>query len=108
MAEITDVLLKLKERTNQGKVAWKATSEPQTFVATIGSNSAMVSLDFYANAVLSILNASGDEIEKFDSGVSDDDYWKGEASNLQRAARRIALGVDETLDELLDELEKVE
>ena len=100
MAEITDVLLKLKERTNQGKVAWRATPESQTSVATIGSNSAMVWPEFYANAVLSILNASGDEIEKFQAAVSDDDYWKAVVLDLQRAASRVALGVDETLDAL--------
>jgi hypothetical protein len=100
MAEITDVLLKLKERTTQGKVAWRATPESQTSVATIGSNSGQTMAELLPIAVLSILNASGDEIEKFQAAVSDDDYWKAVVLDLQRAASRVALGVDETLDAL--------
>ena len=68
----------------------------------------MVSLDTANDAVLRILNASGDEIERFDAGASSALHLRLEAFNLHAAARRTALEVNETLDEVLKELENVE
>ena len=102
MAQMTDVLSKLLERTNQGKVMWKATAKEQTFIAVIGNSSVMISREDGA-PVLKILDRSGRELAELDSidaRESRENLWA-----LHREARHIALGVDRQLDELLKELE---
>ena len=105
MAEITDILTKLLERTNQDKVRWQPTSDEQTFVAVLGNLSVMVLRDSIGDPVLKILNKAGREIEVLDGGVGSGTEWREDLFELHKKARRAALGVDSQLDELLKELE---
>ena len=99
MAEITDVLTKLLELTKENKIGWQTTSDEDVFSAVFGNQSVLVSGETLINlSSLKILNKAGVEIETL---VGENDINK-----LHRIARRIALGVDSQLDELLSELDK--
>ena len=105
MAEVSDILAKLLERTNQNKVSWQTTVDDDAFIAVLGNASVRIHVDQYSDTILKILNNEGREIEQIDSGVDDGSQWKSELNALYLKARRIALGVDSELDELLRELE---
>ena len=104
MAQITDVLTRLIEHTNAGRVDWKTTSDEQTFIVVYNNLSAMVQEDEFYGNVLKIFDASGKEIERLDSGLGGGD-WATELSSLHQMALRAALGVDKQLDEFLKEIE---
>ena len=105
MAEISDILIKLLERTNQDKVTWKHTSDERIFIAVLGKASVMIREDRNYDLLLRILNPDGREIDTLDSGTALGRQWAGQLSELYTKARRIALGGDKLLDELLKELE---
>ena len=105
MAETSDILIRLLERTNQDKVNWKPTSDEQTFIAVLGKASVMILRDDLNDTVLRILNPDGREIETLDTATPAARQWVGQLRELYTKARRIALGVDSQLDELLRELE---
>lgn len=105
MAETSDILARLLERTNQEKVNWQSTSADDVFIAVLGNSSVRITEFFHdgMHAVLSILNEEGREIENLHN-VSDDE-WYEDLRELYQKARRIALGVDSQLDDLLKILE---
>ncbi len=112
MAEISDILTKLLERTNQDRISWQTTADDQTFLAVLGNSSVSIDEDYdrYGGIVyvLKILNKEGREIERINSNTSSDEHgntWRSELSELYIKARRVALGVDSQLDSLLQELE---
>jgi hypothetical protein len=108
MATIDEVLTKLLERTDAGKVNWKPTADEQTFVAALGNASVMIQA-FPEAPKLSILNKAGVEIEALggNSVTLGGKAW-AELADLYVMARRVALGVDSQLDDLMRELETVE
>ncbi|MFQ6026196.1 MAG: hypothetical protein ACE5Q6_01635 [Dehalococcoidia bacterium] len=104
MAEITDVLTKLLERTNEGKVQWKPTSNERTFAAVVGTLSVMILTD-QDGLVLSILDKSGREIERLTNyDFRTPTEVENEMIELYKIARHAALNVGSQLDELLKEL----
>lgn len=105
MAEITHIIAKLIERTDQGKVAWKPTAGEQAFVAVIGNTSVGVAKDLLHNPELRVLDRVGREIYALDGRQSEE--YRKDLAQLHEKARRFALGVDRQLDELLAELERV-
>ena len=105
MAEITDVLERLVERTKENKISWKSTPDPQSFVAVIGNNSVMILEDNVGDIVLRVLNEAGEIIETLDTGIDSGDKLQGGMEELHVRARRMALGVDSQLDDLLKALE---
>lgn len=108
MAEITDVLTKLLERTNENKISWKTTVDEATFVAVIGNLSVAVSPyfdSFDEDIRLQILNREGEEVDRFDATtIGSSSITSHRLDDLYKKARRVALGVDAQLDELLQEL----
>ena len=105
VAETTDILTRLLERTNQDKVGWQSTSDEDTFTAVLGNASVLILVDRTNAAILQILNQEGREIERLDSGTQEGQQWGYQLRELYSRARRIALGVDSQLDDLLQELE---
>lgn len=105
MATITDILTKLLERTNQEKVNWKTTANDQAFVAALGNTSVMIQGYSQGAPTLKILNKAGSEIEVLDGDDPSGVDWRYELNLLYRSARRVALGVDSQLDDLMRELE---
>lgn len=105
MVEISEILTRLLERTNQDKVSWQTTADEDTFVAVFGNISVSITTDSEGYSYLQILNKSGTEIERL-VPWGETRYLASDLSELYRKARRIALGSDSQLDELLRELEK--
>ena len=109
MAEIADILTTLLERTRQDKVGWQTTVDESTFVAVLGKASvAIENLEYEGTIALRILNQEGREIESMVGGgrssqtiLEEDEQLK----ELYSKARRIALGVESQLEDLLKELQ---
>lgn len=106
MAEIADILIKLLERTDQDKVVWKTTADESTFLAVLGTASVTIEESRIINeVVLRILNQEGREIESLTTWPLMSEEQRQQLKGLYREARRVALGVESQLDELLKELE---
>ncbi len=109
MAEVTEIVNKLLERTEDGKVSWKTTADENTFAAVVGNMSTLVL--GYRDPLrrqmvqLRILNNEGREIETWDTGRASEPEILEKLVDLYAKARRSALGVDKQLDELLKALE---
>lgn len=102
MAQITDVVMRLLESSQQGKVNWMISVDEQTFVAVIGNNS----VTLYSRGdgvVLRILDKAGREIERIDTATSSE--YRPQLEELHRRAKNQALKVAAQLDELLKQLE---
>ena len=107
MAAVNDVLNKLLEKTNENKIPWDTTADEDAFVAPLGNVSVMVdswevsSQKYY---IMRILNNMGTVIESLDS---DEGQVYPVLEDLYVKARRVALGTDSQLDELLTHLDEV-
>ena len=119
MAEVTDIITKLLERTNENKVSWQTTADEDTFIAVVGDTSTLVSayegrLDLMAGKQevrFRILNREGREIERYDTSFTILNFERlkdidNSLAQLYAKARRFALGVEDQLDELLKALEE--
>jgi len=103
MAEISDILTTLLERTRQDKVGWQTTVDESTFVAVFGKASvSIVEFGYPETVMLRILNQEGRQIESTAGTTAEEDE---QLKELYSKARRIALGVDSQLEDLLKELQ---
>ena len=107
MAKISDIIVKLIERTIQGKVRWKTSAGKDTFVAVIGNSSVMVSKEVVTGVEMQILDKSGQEIYQIGGSLSGRESLvnRENLEELHEMARRAALGVDAQLDELMATLD---
>ena len=107
MADITDILTKLLERTNQDKVSWQTTADDDTFIAVFGNVSVAISTygQWGETMRLTILNKEGRVIERLDNDTAEGQQWESELAELHTKAKRIALGVDSQLNDLLKALD---
>ena len=98
MVDMKDIVEKLAERTEQDKVPWKPTADEQTFAASIGKLSVLISSGFTGRIELSVLDEQGMEI---------DSAFRPQSAlmDLHSSAKRKALGTDQKLAELLDALD---
>ena len=96
MVRIDDVVSKLLERAEEDSVPWKATADDETFAATFGNLSVLVS-SHRGTTKLSVLNEKGTEIES----TTDP---SGILYRLHTLAKRKALGTADLLAELMDAL----
>ena len=109
MADIQDIADKLLERTEQNKINWRPTVSEDTFAATIGDWSVLISMPNQARGVgvnLRVLDNSGQLLEEF-SAISSQGPSFGRLEDLHSKAKRSALGIDRQLEGLLAELNKV-
>lgn len=110
MAKIADIITKLLERTNEGKVSWKTTADENTFIAVVGNISTEVVGYTTARArqevLFRILSSEGREIERYTTRVGDGQDISDKLIELYAKAKRTALGVDDALDDLLKALEE--
>ena len=110
MAEIADIITKLLERTNEGKVSWRTSVDEKTFTAVVGSTSTLVSArdDALRNQQVQfrILDRQGREIERYDTLHQYEAEIGACLRELYTKAKRVALGVEDQLDELLKALEE--
>ena len=97
MAEIADIISKLLERTNEGKVSWKTSVDEKTFTAVVGNTSTLVSArdDAIGNQQVQfrILDSQGREIERYDTLHQYDAEIGASLREVYTKAKRVALGV---------------
>jgi hypothetical protein len=113
---LIDLAKNLLQRTQEGGVSWTATDNETAFLFS-GTNSS-VQINSYTDrdgdmhTVLSILNSRGTVVDSIEDefrpapidGYEPED-WNEVLDDLYYAARRNALDVDSTLDDLLADLE---
>ena len=119
MGKIDDILVGLTERTDEGRLKWRTSADPDRFVAAVGDIAVVVSLVEQQGLGrderfrLEILNDQGvtvEAIETIDSFGLIPAHRRAtdeQAHHLDRLftlARRSALDVDSTLDELVNNL----
>jgi hypothetical protein len=115
MAEITDVLNRVIERTEQGQLNWKPTASEQTFVSVIGDRSVMISElkptsrsplpPFPPSVEFKILDKGGREIAVLDDEMVEGKERRQDLLRLYRSARSNALQVESQLEALLKDVE---
>lgn len=113
MAEISQILTTLLERTRQNKISWQTTADDYVYLAVFGKASVMIRegesdlpfLEIDKPVVLTILNTDGHEIERMTGGSIPGLGTEPQLRELYTMARRVALGVDSQLDDLLKELQ---
>ena len=106
MAQISEILLKLLERTNQDKVIWKSTVDERAYVTVIGKNSVIIQQDHRPFGFeMRILDEQGRELDRLHYEHTHSSAAQFQLQELFYKARNLALGVDNQLDELLQELE---
>ena len=96
MVEMSDIVSKLVERTEQDMVPWKATADEATFAASFGNLSVLIS-SLRGATRLSVHNEKGTELD-----YAENPYMT--LNKLHELAKRKALGIDERLAELMDAL----
>ncbi len=101
-------------KTRDRKTTWKAANEQQTFITHIGECRIIVSQHTHQNRQtnLEIFSQEGDLLETTQSPAAvRDTKMQATLAELhnaaRRQARRQALNADETLQKLMEELEKI-
>ena len=116
MAEISDILTTLLERTRQNKVSWQTTADESAFVAVLGKASVIIEENTSSyvtligehvepGVILRVLDSEGRNLEQLHVGYREGGEWAEQLRELYSEAKRIALGVDSQLDDLLKELQ---
>ena len=108
MAEMSDVITKLAERTGEGRIPWKTAVGESSFSARLGNLLVLISASSSGNIRLSVRNEKGtevDSVESFDLDLLP--VLSSKLDGLYSSARRMALGTDQTLSELMDLLDDV-
>lgn len=102
----------LVRKTDAGDLEWKNSVDEDVFQVSIKENTIRLSkvegphgLDYY----VTLINDFGQEVDVFSDEDLDADtgqrLWYGEMKGLYERARRVALGSDQVLRKLLDDLE---
>ncbi|RLU07405.1 hypothetical protein CS078_10325 [Pseudomonas prosekii] len=111
--KIARIVMGVIRRTGDGKIDWETTERTGVFQASFPNYSIRLSTiegDLGVDYWFAIINNEGATIER----VSDVDLSSNieaafeEMGNLYSAARRIALGVEKALDELLEIIDRDE
>jgi hypothetical protein len=99
----------LLERTMNGLIAWKETADNGTYQVSFASNSVQIKEGGENNAdfVIDLINDEGVVVDSFsdvDIGGSMPAKYFVMMKDLYQRARRIALGSEQILDDILGEL----
>lgn len=102
VADLIDLLL---EKTREGKITWEATVRESTFIAPFGRYGVAIS-DERFGFVLMFSDENGKEIKtKIENSVGSSDHRNLE--ELFTLAQRSAYNAEESLDGLLQELQRI-
>ena len=110
--EYRELIDKIIERTNEGKIKWETTSDSLKFLCKIGDRTVVVYSYVYnfnptgmdLNCIsFEILDFFGEKIDGIYVDESELDFAK--MTDLYDMARRNALRIDQTIRDLLDALE---
>ena len=109
MAEMSDIIDKLAEGTQQNRVPWKSAAGERTFIAAFGNLSVLLfseSIGLRTKTKLSVLDERGNEI---DHAEHDSIFAAGEYEQLCRLYQAVkqycAVGADRKLEELIARIE---
>ena len=106
MADVQDIISRLLDKTDQGKISWRPMASEDTFATVVGSWSVSVSIPRHLNLpTIRIHDGTGQLLEQQSPNPADSDYSL--LQELHRKAKRSALGIDHQLEGLLAELDKV-
>ena len=106
MAKIEEILDRLIELSNEGKVAWVRTVDASTFSAVLGNSSVLISKD-ETGLSLRLLNSAGEDLEHITPADTGEFWGSPRMEELYELARRRALNVDAELDNVLVELNQL-
>ena len=109
MADMSQIVSRLNVLTNQNRVPWKTTSDKSAFVAVYGDLSVRIASrgDEPRNTiVLGVYDGQGNLIDStsYDGSSLFGAFAFGELKPLYQSARRIALGADQSLSNLLERI----
>ena len=116
MDRTTQILEKLIERTQEGKVSWHTTVDPNGFLTTLDTISVIVSSSQPLEYRVEIQNQDGlpvmiqetpDRLLKGLVRQEDEQHLSQLLGRLFGLARRSALKVDSTLEELVSHLDAI-
>ena len=111
MVAIEEVVKKLIERTDQGKIRWQSTVTANTFIAVVGEWGLNISLPRSANGYsrvrLHISDWKAQPIDEFSAPVFGNFPLTHLLYELHQRAKCMALGSATQLDDLMAELDKV-
>ena len=116
MAKTTEILTKLIARSRDGKIVWRDTSSKQKFLTMLGETGVAIDCDVEVDKYeLQIIDKRGRLIESLSAeyvplGINllgHDEATANALKELHGIARRSALDVDSTLDELASRLDAI-
>jgi hypothetical protein len=110
-SKVVELLRRLTLGTEEGRVRWEATARPDTFQATFPRYSVTIRSDedpesWRETFEFAILNQEGSVMEKATPGSlsTEDATSLATLQTLFTAARRNAMGLNEALDEIMEDL----
>lgn len=103
MADMNDVIAKLSIRTDENRVVWKAAVGESSFTARLGNMAVLISAygsEPYGSIAIYVLNEKGTVLDYAEyDGKANKEHQSLPA--LYRAVKRVALGTEEKLQELM-------
>ena len=102
--EMHEVVSKLTERTEQGRIPWKKGVGKTSFIAVFGNLSVLISArtgGIRNEIMLSVLDEYGDEIERAKGNRFSEDPQSVQLDALYWMAKQKAMGPDPRLEELV-------
>ena len=102
--KLTHLTALLLEKTREGKVPWKPSATDDVFVSSFGKYGVSIRENILGGFELSLMDTTGTVIESIREST-EFQLEGGHLSELFTLARRSAHNVEESLDNLLKELE---
>ena len=115
ITKIITILKKLIERTQEGKIRWSETADPDVFIATVDTIGVIVKRmnwgrSGFESFKVEILNREGriaEDLTIDDVTTADYNPLGDLIEQLHTLARRSALDAEATLDDLVQELDAI-
>ena len=120
MDKMTEILTKLIEKSRDGKIAWRDTAVKQTFLTMLGETGVSIGFNSVTSVYeLQILDNRGRVIESVSAGYpslaelefslpgAEKQIATNTLRDLHEVARRSALNIDATLDEIASHLDAI-
>lgn len=104
MIELGQILVRLIERTAEGKLKWSRTARDDSFATSLDAISIVIREVTLGIRSLSIFDESGNAVESL-GPLGATAQQQGQMERLYTLARRSALDVDATLEKLAKALE---
>lgn len=107
-----EIIDKLADKTREKEINWKPSSQEKIFLVNFPSFSISIREVYYIDVQrrkkgrieFNVINDDGDKIDSF--SVNEDDVQWQHCHELYSGARRIALGIEEAVKKIKDELKK--